>query len=72
MAEPSGAPHPGYMAHQTVFVNVLTCQTVVAFLYRKGMVPDDPGHIDLLVQVFISLAGVKPVLVGSSDFHWHF
>jgi hypothetical protein len=60
------------MAHQTVFVNVLTCQTVGAFLHRKGVVPDDPGHINLLVQVPISLADVQSVLVGSSDFHWPF
>jgi len=36
------------------------------------VVPDYPGHVDLLLQVFVPLAGVQPVLVGSPDFHFNF
>ncbi len=60
------------MSMNTVFVNVLTGQMAVAAMHSKRVVPDDSGHVDLLVQVLISLAGVQPVLVRPSDFHLPF
>jgi len=57
------------MAHQTVFVDVLARQSVVATLHGERVVPDDASHVNLLVQVFVPLAGIEPIFVRPPDFH---
>jgi hypothetical protein len=41
-------------------------------MHSERMIPDDPGHVDLLVQVLIPFAGIEPIFVRPSDFHFPF
>jgi hypothetical protein len=48
--------------------DVLSGETVVAFLQSQRMIPDRSGNVDLLVQILIALVGtIELVLVGSAD-----
>jgi len=50
--------------------NGLPCQALVATMHGQRVSPDDSGHVHLLLQVLIPLAGDQSVLVAPPDFHW--
>ena len=57
------------MAFQAIFGNIFSRQTIVASLQSYTVIPDDTCNINTLVQVFVALAIVHPILVCPTDLH---